>query len=380
MGQRVSAGAAQRAGREGQVAMPADRLFHARLGHSAKVSRLSDLAFRVWTTYVLAADDFGVMRADAVAFQAAHDALCERSADEVTAAVVRLVEVGLVSAFEHEGARYLYQADWQDCQRVRFPGRTPHPLPAEAMVSGRTLHLWSAHPGGVRLPALPRGAAGASAPLRKFSRSSSALLQNHFRTTSEVVPHNFGTTSEVAPHQQFRGDPASAKVRGGPERHFGTTSEARARGTDHGSSSTKPSSTREAGGRGPGEGSAGPPPAAVASRAAALVERYRAELYPRHRGVAYAPTRAVEASDADAAERLCQAWDDAELDRLVERFLTIEGDRFLDGRTRTLSMLLSRAPALAEQLRGPGDGRRDGAARSTEPREAYDAVIERAEQ
>ncbi len=124
----------------------------------------------------------------------------------------------------------------------------------------------------------------------------------------------------------------------------------------------------------PGEGAAG----VASSRAAALVERYRSELYPRHRGVAYAPTRAVEASDADAAERLCQAWDDAELDRLVERFLTLEGDPFLDGRTRTLSMLLSRAPALAEQLRGRRDGRRAGAARSTEPREAYDAVIERA--
>ncbi|MYD71339.1 MAG: hypothetical protein F4W89_11430, partial [Acidobacteria bacterium] len=244
MGQRVSAAAAEQAGREGQVGMPADRLFHARLGHSAKVSRLSDLAFRVWTTYVLAADDFGVMRADAVAFQAAHEALRERPAEEVAAAVVRLVEVGLVSAFEHEGARFLYQADWQDCQRVRFPGRTPHPLPAEAMVSGRTLHLWSAHPGGSRLPALPRGAAGTSEPLRKFSRNSAALLQNHFRTTSEVVPH-----------QQFRGDPASAKVESGPERRFGTTSEARARGTDHGSSSTKPSSTRETGGGGPGEGS-----------------------------------------------------------------------------------------------------------------------------
>ena len=114
------------------------------------------------------------------------------------------------------------------------------------------------------------------------------------------------------------------------------------------------------------------------SRAAALVERYRSALYPRHRGVAYAPTRAVEASDADAAERLCAAWDDAELDRLVERFLTTEGDRFLEGRTRTLSMLLSRAPALAEQLRRPANEGWGGSARSTEPREAYDAVIERA--
>ena len=115
-------------------------------------------------------------------------------------------------------------------------------------------------------------------------------------------------------------------------------------------------------------------------RAEALVERYRAEWYPRHRGVAYAPTRAVEASDADAAVRLCAAYGDAELAQLAERFLTAEGDRFLAGRTRTVSMLLSRAPALAEQLRSPaaeGDGRGVGA-RSTEPRAAYDAVVERA--
>ena len=356
--------------------MPASRVLHARLGHSARVSRLSDLAFRVWTTYVLGADDFGVMRADAVAFQAAHDALRERPAEAVTASIDRLVEVGLVSAFEHRGMRFLYHAEWQDFQRVRFPGRTTHPLPAGAMVSARTFHLWSAHPGGSRLPAA-KGSFAASAPLRKFFGSSSALLRNRdFRTTSEVVPHHFETTSEVNLHQQIRADFGSEGVQSR------TTSEAhardRARGTDHGSlsTSTKPSIPSETGGGGLGEGEAGAAATGAASRAAAFVERYRAELYPRHRGVASAPTRAVEASDADAAERLCRAWDDAALDRLVERFLTAEGDPFLAGRTRTLSMLLSRAPALAEQLRGRPAGRRDGAARSTEPREAYDAVIE----
>ena len=212
--------------------MPADRLFHARLGHSAKVSSLSDLEYRVWTTYVLAADDFGVMRADAVAFQAAHDALSTRPAEEIAKCIERLVEAGLVAAFEHQGARYVYQVDWQDFQRVRFPGRTLHPLPASAEVSARTHHLWSVHPGGARVPALPKnfgttsaqllklfrrtseqlphnsgsGAAalpasfgsGAALPVRPQEQGSDPLPQN-FRTTSEVVPNNSRTTSEELP-------------------------------------------------------------------------------------------------------------------------------------------------------------------------------------
>ena len=202
--------------------MPADRLFHARLGHSAKVSSLSDLEYRVWTTFVLATDDFGVMRADAVAFQAAHDALRTRPAEEIAKCVERLVEVGLVAAFEHQAARYLYQWDWQDFQRVRFPARTLHPLPASAEVSVRTHHLWSVHPGGARVPTLPRSSGAASAELRKlFSRTSgepardsevaSASLPHHFRssaappskpreTGSDPLQENFGTASEVVPN------------------------------------------------------------------------------------------------------------------------------------------------------------------------------------
>ena len=113
----------------------------------------------------------------------------------------------------------------------------------------------------------------------------------------------------------------------------------------------------------------------MAARAAAFIERYRADLYPRHRGVAYAPTRAVEASDAESARRLCAAYGPEELEGLAARFLTTEGDRFLEGRTRTVSMLLSMAPALAEQLRAGAGG---AEARSADPRGAYDAAIERA--
>ena len=168
--------------------MPADRFLHARLGHSAKVSSLSDLEYRVWTTYVLAADDFGVMRADAVAFQAAHDALRARPPKAITRSIERLVTVGVVAGFLHQGARYLYQADWQDFQRVRYPGRTMHPLPAAATVSAKTRHLWSVHPGGTKVPALPESSGG-----------TSDGLPNHVRSTSEVLPHHFGKIPEVLP-------------------------------------------------------------------------------------------------------------------------------------------------------------------------------------
>ena len=130
--------------------MPADRLFHPRLGHSVKVSSLSDLEYRVWTTYVLAADDFGVLRASPVAIQAASTALEQRPSRTMTTCLDRLIAVDLVRTFTHQGDRYLYQPDWQEFQKVRFPARTMCPLPRDADVSTQTAQLWDKHPGGRR--------------------------------------------------------------------------------------------------------------------------------------------------------------------------------------------------------------------------------------
>ncbi len=179
--------------------MPADRLFHARLGHSAKVSSLSDLEYRVWTTYVLGADDFGVMRADAVAFQAAHDALSGRPARAVQRSVERLVKAGLVGAFAHQGSRYLYQADWQDFQRVRYPLRTMHPLPAAAEVSAKTQHLWSVHPGGVRVPSLPKSSRTIAEGLPEGSGNSPAEVPEDSGKRAGAFPQNSRTSSEILP-------------------------------------------------------------------------------------------------------------------------------------------------------------------------------------
>ena len=130
--------------------MPSDRLFHPRLGHSVKVSSLSDLEYRVWTTYVLAADDFGVLRASPVAIQAASTALEQRPSRTMTKCLDRLIAVDLVRTFTHQGDRYLYQPDWQEFQKVRFPARTMYPLPLDTEVSALTAQLWEKHPGGRR--------------------------------------------------------------------------------------------------------------------------------------------------------------------------------------------------------------------------------------
>ena len=111
--------------------MPQDRFLHPRLGHSEKVTRLTDFEYRVWTQYILSADDFGVMRASAVTLQADNDALAAKKAALVQRALEQLIHIGLLRAFMHQGRTYVYQPDWQDWQHVGYPRATIQPLPPE---------------------------------------------------------------------------------------------------------------------------------------------------------------------------------------------------------------------------------------------------------
>ncbi len=131
--------------------MPDDRFLHSRAGHSVKVSGLSDFEYRVWTQYLLSADDFGVMRASAVTMQSDSDALAERPARAIEKAVKRLVTVGLLAEFEHQGRFYLYQPDWQKWQKVGYPRKTKQPRPEGAQLDAcdfGTQRLFGIHPGG----------------------------------------------------------------------------------------------------------------------------------------------------------------------------------------------------------------------------------------
>lgn len=132
--------------------MPADRLFHPRLGHSKKVSSLSHLGARVWTQYILSSDDFGVMVFSALRVQADNMALAKEPQDVVNLALSQIVSAGLVGAFEHQGVQYLFQRDWQDFQKVEYPRVTFLPKPPADLLktcTPKTRGLFGNHPGGV---------------------------------------------------------------------------------------------------------------------------------------------------------------------------------------------------------------------------------------
>lgn len=148
--------------------MPVDRLFHPRAGHSRKVTALTDFQFLTWWTYVLAADDYGVMRRSAVTLQAANDALARRQIKVVDRAFDAVVDIGLVVPFEHQRDGYVCQLDWQDFQRVRYPRDSHLPTPPPEI-------------------------------LQKCSRSTRELFQKHSRKVSEILPESSGNSSEAFP-------------------------------------------------------------------------------------------------------------------------------------------------------------------------------------
>lgn len=116
--------------------MPDDRFLHKRLCQSSKVAKLTDLEFRVWTTYVLIADDYGVMRMSAAALRSGNDAFEHKPARTLDRCLERLVDVGLVRKFQHQGRAYVFQHDWQEFQHVTRPRASVHPVPPLEAIEG----------------------------------------------------------------------------------------------------------------------------------------------------------------------------------------------------------------------------------------------------
>lgn len=114
---------------------------------------LTDLEYRVWTQYLLTADDFGVMHATAVALQNANLHLANRPAKLIKRCLDVIVEIDLVRGFDHQGQHYVFQTDWQRWQKVEFPRATINPAPEGtdlASCDEGTRALFTKHPGGQR--------------------------------------------------------------------------------------------------------------------------------------------------------------------------------------------------------------------------------------
>lgn len=114
--------------------MPDDRFIHPKLGHNHRVCELSWFERCVWMTYLLAADDFGVMRCSAVTIREADDKIADEPESKVRAALSRIVEVGLVSTFTDHGRLYCFHEEWQNYQRIRHPRGTLNPMPSSALL------------------------------------------------------------------------------------------------------------------------------------------------------------------------------------------------------------------------------------------------------
>lgn len=175
--------------------MPADRLFHPRLGHSQKVTSLNHLEARVWTQYILSSDDFGVMRYSPLVVQDGNDALAREPIELIQACLDRLVTAGLIRAFEHQHNRYLFQHDWQDFQKVEYPRVSFQPRPPAASLKGctvKTRKLFSKHPGGS-----PKGSP-------KLSRGSSNESPTNARAHSRETANG---KRPVANGERLKGEP-----------------------------------------------------------------------------------------------------------------------------------------------------------------------------
>jgi hypothetical protein len=172
--------------------VPDDRLFHKRLGHSAKVNNLTDFEHLVWMQFILSADDFGVMRFSAVTLQADSDRLATRSTKVVQRALERVRDAGLMQTFEHQGRTYGFQPDWQDYQKVKHPRQTINPRPPEDRLSKDTIDLFRDWP-GKRREKLEKDSRNISPTLDHLARARPRVTADGLRLTANA---DGGSSSE----------------------------------------------------------------------------------------------------------------------------------------------------------------------------------------
>lgn len=285
--------------------MPDERFLHPRLGHSEKVTALTDLQFRVWVTYVLAADDFGVLRASSVTLQSKDDALAVKTARVITKCITKIISLGLVETFEHQGRQYLCQLDWQDHQHIRYPRPSSHPTPPPLVISRCT----------EKTQALFRMKTKTAAAEDRPDRPEALTTP-----ISEKVSERSRIPARAGGREWLPAN--SLLVVPNPDRARASTDEP--------------------------ESAVGDP--TLADRAGRFLEKY-AELFHEHRkGARYLSKPAL---DFPEAVRLCRTWDDDRLFRLVTAFF-LTNDKFCREGSGSVAHFASRASWCDARLKEKG--------------------------
>lgn len=266
--------------------MPDDRFFHKRAGHSEKVNLLTDFEELVWRYYVLSADDFGVMKFSPDRIRADHERAASKPVKVIERALDRVLAVGLVHRFEHQGRAYIYSRNWQQYQKVDYPRDTIEPMPPAgelAACAADTLRLFGFHPGG------------------KFGREIKKLLAE-------------GLSLESARIRLLPDDSSDEYLR---FTRAGALAQANGSGLGNGRGSGHDEQTL---------------------RVQRFIDRYR-DLHQRYLGVAYLGN---PMKDYQAACELVAAFDDGTLDAIAVYGLN-DQDPFMSNGTRTIPKLKSRA-------------------------------------
>jgi len=272
--------------------MPDDRFFHKRAGHSDKVNSLTDFEELIWRYYILSADDFGLMKLGPDLIRADNERAARKPFKAVERALDRVLAVGLVHRYEHQGRVYIYSRNWQEYQKIDYPREASCPCPPPEAIETclqATRTLFGFFPGG------------------KAGREIRRLV-------SEGIPQ----------------DSARLRVLGSDDSRF----------TRAGARKAKAKAQAEAEAEGQGSG------AVEVVRVQRFVDRYRA-LHEQYLGVAYLGN---PGKDYQAACELVAAFDDGMLEAIAVYGLN-DADPFMAKDTRTLTKLKARASGYAQELK-----------------------------
>lgn len=136
--------------------MPGQRMIQPGQGESRKLAALSDFDYRVFEQVKVASDDFGIMPKTASILKAGNLRLRKKATEkQIEDALDRMIEAGLLVAYDHQDETYVCAPAWQRGQMIEFPRTTHYPKPPVKVLQKlepSTQLLFCFYPGARKYP------------------------------------------------------------------------------------------------------------------------------------------------------------------------------------------------------------------------------------